>query len=113
MKDEIRKGRICAVQRFLNGEEPESTRASFGHSKAWLYKWVDRHIPDDNFSNESQSRRPLNVTSYTPKDIEEIVKMLRLSFCSRDLFCGAQAIHWEMEQPGIRPLPSLGPLVAF
>jgi hypothetical protein len=30
-------------------------------------------------------------------EIEEIIKMLRLSLYNRDVFCGAQAIRWEME----------------
>jgi hypothetical protein len=43
----------------------------------------------------------------TPKEIEEIVKMVRLNLYNRDLFCGAQAILWEVEELGIKPLPSL------
>jgi putative transposase len=107
MKDEIQQERIRAVQRFLNDEKPESICASLGRSKAWLYKWVERHIADDNSWSESQSKRPLRVTSRTPKEIEEIVKMVRLNLYNRDLFCGAQAILWEMDELGIRPLPSL------
>ena len=41
------------------------------------------------------------------KEIEEIVKMVRLNLYNRDLFSGAQAILWEMDELGIRPLPSL------
>jgi len=107
MKDEIQQERTWAVQRFLNGEKPESICVSLCRSKAWLYKWVERHITDDNSWSESQSRRPLSVTSRTPKEIEEIVKMVRLNLYNRDLFCGAQAIRWEMEELGVRPLPSL------
>jgi transposase InsO family protein len=107
MKDEIQQERIRAVQRFLNNEKPESICASLGRSKAWLYKWVERHIADDNSWSESQSKRPLRVTSRTPKEIEEIVKMVRLNLYNRDLFCGAQAILWEIEELEIRPLPSL------
>ena len=33
--------------------------------------------------------------------------MVRLNLYNRDLFCGAQAILWEMEELEIRPLPSL------
>ena len=80
------------MQRFLNDEKPESICASLGRSKAWLYKWVERHIADDNSWSESQSKRPLSVTSRTSKEIEEIVKMVRLNLYNRDLFCGAQAI---------------------
>ena len=107
MKDEIQQERTWAVQRFLNGEKPESICASLCRSKAWLYKWVERHIADDNSWSESQSRRPLSVTSRTPKEIEEIVKMVRLNLYNRDLFCGTQAIRWEMEELGVRSLPSL------
>jgi len=107
MKDDIQQERIRAVRRFLNGEKPESICASLGRSKAWLYKWVERHIADDNSWSESQSKRPLSVTSRTPKEIEEIVKMVRLNLYNRDLFCGAQAILWEIEELEIRPLPSL------
>lgn len=106
MKDEIEKQRMLAVQRFLNGEKPESICVSFGRSKAWLYKWVERYIEDDISWSENRSRRPLSITR-TSKDIEEIVKLLRLNLYNRDLFCGAQAILWEMEDLGVKPLPSL------
>ena len=66
MKDEIQQERIRAVQRFLNNEKPELICASLGRSKAWLYKWVERHIADDNSWSENQSKIPLRVTSRTP-----------------------------------------------
>jgi len=106
MKDEIRQQRILAVQRFLDGEKPESICASLGRSKAWLYKWVERRLLDDDFWSEERSRRPLNVVNRTPNEIEEIVKMVRLNLYNRDLFCGAQAILWELEDLGVKPLPS-------
>ena len=40
-------------------------------------------------------------------EIEEVVKLVRLNLYSRDLFCGAQAILWELEDLGVSPLPSL------
>jgi len=107
MKDEITQQRILAVQRFLNGEKPESICASLGRSKSWLYKWVERRLNEDDAWSESRPRQPLNVTSRTPKEIEEIVKIVRLNLYNQDLFCGAQAILWELEDLGIKPLPSL------
>jgi len=74
MKDEFSQQRILAVQRFLLGEKPESICASLGRSKAWLYKWVERHLEDDDSWSEDRSRRPQNVINRTPKEIEEIVK---------------------------------------
>ena len=33
--------------------------------------------------------------------------MVRLNLYNQDLFCGAQAIYWEMEELGVTPLPSI------
>ncbi len=107
MEDEIKQQRILAVQRFRNGEGPESICASLGKSKFWLYKWVKRHSDDDASWYEDRSRRPLVTPNHTPAEIEEIIKMVRLNLYNRDLFCGAQAILWEMEDLGVKPLPSI------
>ena len=103
---ETQRERAQAVRRFLNGEKPESICISLGRSKAWLYKWVSRHTDDDSWS-ESRSRRPLDFSCRTPREIEEIVKMIRFNLYNRDQFCGAQAILWELEDLAVKPLPSL------
>jgi hypothetical protein len=45
-------------------------------------------------------------TEYAPKEIEEIVKMIRLSLYNKGLHCGTKAIKTEMEEQEIKPLPS-------
>jgi hypothetical protein len=78
-------------------ESPEAICTSLGKSKSWLYKWVGRHLENDNTWNEARSRRPLSTSTHTPSEIIEIIKMVRLNLYNQDLFCGAQAILWEME----------------
>ena len=107
MEDENKQHRILAVQRFKAGESPEAICTSLCRSKAWLYKWIARYIESSNDWNESRSRRPLSTPTHTPSEIIEIVKMVRLNLYNQDLFCGAQAILWEMEDLGTTPLPSL------
>ena len=107
MENKIKQHRILAVQRFKNGESPESICTSLGKSKVWLYKWVNRHSEEDTAWCEDRSRRPLSAPMHTPAEIEEIVKMVRLNLYNQDLFCGAQAIRWEMEDLGAKPLPSI------
>jgi len=107
MEQENKQQRILAVQRFNSGESPESICTSLGKSKAWLYKWIGRYLKNDDAWNESRSRRPHTISNYTPVEIEEIVKMIRLNLYNQDLFCGAQAIHWELEELGVRPLLSI------
>jgi transposase InsO family protein len=106
MEDEIKQLRALAVQRYKNGESPESICTSLGKSRFWLYKWVNRFSEDDSTWFEDRSCRPLVNTNRTAAEIEEIVKMVRLSLYNQNLFCGAQAILWEMEDLGVIPLPS-------
>jgi len=42
VKSKEEQRRVMAVQRFRNGEKPESICASLGRSKVWLYKWIKR-----------------------------------------------------------------------
>ena len=107
MEDDTRKQRIWAVERFLNGEKPEAICASLRRSKSWLYKWVERHTEGDDSWSESRSQRPFATPSHTLQEIEEIVKMVRLNLYNRAVFCGAQAIRWEMEDLGAKALPSI------
>lgn len=104
---EDEKQRILAVRRFLAGEKPESICSSLGRSRPWLYKWVRRHSDHDDTWFSSSSKRPVNTANRTPTEIEEIVKLVRLNLYNQDLFCGAQAIRWELEDLGVSPLPSL------
>ena len=107
MDDKINRYRILAVQRFKAGENPESISASLGKSKSWLYKWVKRFNKDDPSWFENCSRKPYSTPHRTKTEIEKIIKMVRLNLYNKNLFCGAQAILWELEDYGIQPLPSL------
>ena len=107
MKKRLLKQRVSAVRRYLAGEDPESICSSLGKTTRWLYKWAARHIPVDPTWFEDQSRRPFSSPLRTPAEIEQIVEFVRLSLYNRDLFCGDQAIQWEMADMGIQPLPSL------
>jgi putative transposase len=107
MKKKIQKQRVLAVQRYLSGESPERVCASLGKTKPWLYKWVARHTPNDPTWFEDLSRRPLSSPYRTPREIEKIVEMVRLNLYNKGLFCGNQAIQWEMIDMEVQPVPSL------
>jgi transposase InsO family protein len=105
--DDEEKQRILAVRRFLAGEKPEAICSSLGRSRPWLYKWVRRHSGSGDTWFTSLPRSPTCVANRTPAEIEGIVKLVRLNLYNQDLFCGAQAILWELEDLGVSPLPSL------
>ena len=107
MDDMMERKRILAVERFVKGEDPSVICTSLGRSKRWLYKWIKRYREYGESWPEEHSRRPLSNPRHIRSDIEEIVRTIRTSLFGKDLFCGAQAILWEMEDLGIVPLPSL------
>ena len=107
MGGKIKQHRVLAVQRFTNGESTESICTSLGKSKVWLYKWIKRYSGEKTSWCEDRSRRPLSIPLHTPVEVEEIVKMVRLDLYNQGLFCGAQAIYWETEELGVRPLASI------
>jgi transposase InsO family protein len=106
MEKDLKLARQLGVKRFLKGESPTAICASLGKSRFWLYKWVKRFNPNDPDWYHDRSRSPHKKTQKISKEVEEIVKMTRLRLYNADLFFGAQAIRWEMEDLGIRPLPS-------
>jgi transposase InsO family protein len=77
-----------------------------GYSRDWFYKWLNRYRTGDEKWFKEQSRRPIQNPNRTPQEIEELVQYIRLDLYNEGLFCGAQAIQWEMEDQGIKPLPS-------
>jgi transposase InsO family protein len=107
MKKKIQQERAAAVQRYLTGEDPESICTSLGRSRRWLYKWLARNIPDDPTWYEDLSRRPLVNPHRTSAEIEQIIEMVRWSLYNKGVFCGSEAIRWEMEDMNVEPLPSI------
>ena len=107
MKKNTKKERAVAVERFLQGENPQAICASLGKSTRWLYKWAARYAPADCAWCEDRPRKPIISPHRTPAEIEDIVGLVRLSLYNKGVFCGAQAIHWELEDMEVKPLPSI------
>jgi len=106
-KNKILKQRTSAVQRYFSGEDPESICSSLGKTTRWLYKWVARHKSDDPAWFVDQSRQPHSSPYRTSAEIEQIVEMVRLNLYNKGLFCGNQAIQWEMNDMEVQPIPSI------
>lgn len=107
MRGKSERERIQAVRRYLNGESPRSIYTSLSRSKSWFFKWLGRYIPDDDTWYRDRPRGPRLSPLRLPPAVEEIVKTVRADLIRNDLFYGAQAIRWEMEELGIDPLPSI------
>lgn len=96
-----------AIRRYLGGESPSRIYGSLGYSHRWFFKWFERYRAEGNEWFREHSRRPATNPRRTAREIEEIVILTRQSLYNSSLFCGAQAIQWELENLAVRPLPSL------
>jgi transposase InsO family protein len=109
MKKKQRRDRELAVQRYLKGEGLSAIAKSLGYSRRWVYRWVARYHATEAAAEwyEDQSRCPHSNPRQVSWEIVEAVKLARLHLYNQGLFCGAQAITWEMEDLGVSRLPSL------
>lgn len=109
MKTQTERDRILAIKRYSKGERIATIATSLGHSRQWVYKWIERYESRTELSNWHQ-RRSANPHSHPHQlsgEVVEAVKTVRLSLYNQGLFCGAQAIEWELRELGVERLPSL------
>lgn len=95
-----------AIERYLQGESPTAIYQSMGYSREWFYKWLNRYESGAPEWAEEHSRRPRRSPRRVAAALEAEVLATRRSLTRRQVFCGAQAIAWELSDAGARP-PSL------
>ncbi len=79
MRNRNEHDRISAIARYFSGESPLSIIASLGKSKSWFYKWLKRFNENDPSWNKGKSKCPHSITRKTSYEIEEAVRIVRLS----------------------------------
>ncbi len=109
MKKRQQRDRERAVERYLQGEQISAIAKLLGHTRPWVYKWIERYeassTPLEWYAE--RTRVPHSNARQLPRAVVEAVKLARLHLYNQGLFCGAQAISWELEELGVSPLPSL------
>lgn len=98
--------RRLAIERYLAKEAPEAIFKSLGRAKSWFFKWLGRYKTGAAEWYQNIPRRHHSDPQRTDKEIEEVIKHVRLELYNAGLFCGAQAIRWRMEELCVEPLPS-------
>ena len=92
-----------AVARYLRGESATAICQSVGRSREWLYKWVRRQQAGGPAWADEHSRRPPPSPRQVASALESTIVTTRHSLQQRQLFCGAQAIAWELRELGATP----------
>lgn len=96
-----------AMRRHAKGERPASIYRTLGYSARWFFKWLRRYRTGSDHWFQERSRRPRTHPQRTAPDLETLVTRVRRNLSARDLFCGSQAIQWELDTLHVWPLPSL------
>lgn len=96
-----------AIERYRNGESVTAICRSLKRSREWFYKWQARAESGDPDWAAERSRRPVESPTQVSAPLAAQILTLRQSLAERGLFCGAQAIAWELAELGLRDLPSV------
>jgi len=109
MKKKQERDREHAIKAYLKGESITAIAQKLGYGRPWVYKWIERYQGrgEANHWPADQTRRPHSNSRQLPGEVVEGVKLARLHLYNQGLFCGAQAISWELEALQVSPLPSL------
>ena len=105
MGEHDERDRRRAVERYLNGESPTAIGAALGYSRWWFYKWLRRFTTNGPDWFRERSRRPHTTPTRVAASVEQLVTSLREQLDEEGLFSGAQAIHWELSDLGVEPIP--------
>ncbi len=95
-----------AVARYLAGEKIEAICRDLACSKSWLYKWKARYQADDPGWATRHSTHPRHKPSQPPQPIAQRIVTLHRTLVQSGQRGSAAAIQQELQQQGIRPMPS-------
>lgn len=109
MKDKQPRDRELAVKRYQQGEAISAIAKALNRSRPWVYKWVERYQVSsaERDWRAELARTPLTNPRQLSPEVVEAVKLARLHLYNQGLFCGAQAVSWELAELGFSPIPSL------
>ena len=95
-----------AMARYLAGDNIEVICHDLHCAKSWLYKWKARSQADNSTWATSRSTQPQRKPSLTPQPVVERILTLSRTLEQQGKQGKAAAIHQELTQQGIEPIPS-------
>ena len=95
-----------AMARYLAGDKIEVICRDLYCAKSWLYKWKARYQADNPTWATSRSTQPQRKPSQTPQPVVERMLTLSRTLEQQEKQGKTAAIHQELTQQGIEPIPS-------
>ena len=105
--------RCKAIDLLRVGHSFTAVARAAGRCRAWVAKWAARYRREGRAGLHDQSRTPRRIWRRTAPQLVALVLRIRAELVAhrtrRTAFAGrgAEAIRWELEQRGVRRLPSL------
>jgi hypothetical protein len=111
-EEEIQLRKLC-VKLKAEGKNVTQIHRELNRTRDWVYKWLERSQSGQPDWYLDQSRAPRNKPRKIDKELELAIVKSRIKLAKRDLpetkysFCGAVAIHQELDNLGYRNKPAL------
>ena len=111
-EEEIQLRKLC-VQLSAEGKNVTQIHRELNRTRDWVYKWLERSRSGQSDWYLDQSRAPRNKPGKIGKELEQAIVNSRIKLAKRDspetkyAFCGAVAIHQELDNLGYRNKPAL------
>src|SRR5437867_11274380 len=110
MNDEL-ASRQRAISLRLAGRPVKSICSALGRSEAWFHKWWGRYVQAGPEALYDRTRAHHHLAQRIPPELERAILSIRQRLqahatpATRYCLIGATAIHAELKDLGIRPLP--------
>ena len=111
-EEEIQLRKLC-VQLSAKGKNVTQIHRQLNRTRDWVYKWLKRARSGQSDWHLDQSRAPHTKPGKIDKQLEQAIVNTRTKLAKRDTpetkyaFCGAVAIHQELDNLGYRNKPAL------
>jgi len=109
---EIDLRKLC-VDLHAEGKNPTEIQKVLKRSRQWVYKWLTRAASADPEWYVDKSKAPYRTPTKIDVEVENAIVGSRVKLSKRDTdetryaFCGAIAIHQELDHLGYKDKPSL------
>lgn len=109
-EQEIELRKRC-IELHKAGKTPTAIHQELKRTRAWAYKWIERHQSNDPEWYLDESKEPKTKTNKIDSELEAVIVQTRQQLVKRDTpqtryaFHGAVAIHQKLDELGYEDKP--------
>jgi transposase InsO family protein len=97
----VSKARLVITAVRLEKRPVAEVVASYGVSRAWVYKLLARYDAEGEAAFEARSKRPRSSPTATPQPVVDRILALRKSLTEQGLDAGPHTINWHLARENV------------